>query len=69
MEERISGCLRREIKRSRRSYNDLGRATGTAPSCITRFMSGRDIRLLVADRLCRVLDLQLIHVDELDRRS
>jgi hypothetical protein len=62
---RIDETLKAAIRKSGRSYYDLGRACGVSPSVILRFMSedpqarGGDIRLSTAAILAAELGLEL----------
>jgi len=62
---RIDVSLKRAIRQSGRTYYDLGRAAGVAPSVILRFMSddpqarGGDMRLSTAAKLAAELGLEL----------
>jgi hypothetical protein len=59
--------LKRAIRQSGRSYYDLGRAAGVAPSVILRFMSddpqarGGDMRLSTAAKLAAELGFELVY--------
>ena len=61
----IDEALKAAIRKSERSYYDLGHAAGVAPSVILRFMSddpqarGGDIRLSTAAKLAAELGLRL----------
>jgi hypothetical protein len=61
----IDEALKSAIRKSGRSYYDLGHAAGVAPSVILRFMSddpqarGGDIRLSTAAKLAAELGLKL----------
>jgi hypothetical protein len=61
----IDAALKAAIRKSGRSYYDLGRAAGVAPSVILRFMSddpqarGGDMRLSTAAKLAAELGLRL----------
>lgn len=61
----IDAALKAAIRKSGRSYYDLGRAAGVAPSVILRFMSddpqarGGDMRLSTAAKIASVLGLKL----------
>lgn len=61
----IDDALKAAVRRSGRSYYDLGRAAGVAPSVILRFMSddpqarGGDMRLSTAAKLAAELGLTL----------
>jgi hypothetical protein len=61
----IDVSLKRAIRQSGRSYYDLGRAAGVAPSVILRFMTedpqarGGDLRLSTAAKLAAELGLCL----------
>jgi len=61
----IDVSLKRAIRQSGRTYYDLGRAAGVAPSVILRFMSddpqarGGDMRLSTAAKLAAELGLEL----------
>jgi hypothetical protein len=61
----IDVSLKRAIRQSGRSYYDLGRAAGVAPSVILRFMTddpqarGGDLRLSTAAKLAAELNLSL----------
>ena len=61
----IDAALKAAVKKSGRSYYDLGRAAGVAPSVILRFMTedpqarGGDLRLSTAAKLAAELNLSL----------
>lgn len=62
----IDDALKAAIRKSGRSYYDLGRAAGVAPSVILRFMTddpqagrGGDLRLSTAAKLAAELGLEL----------
>ena len=62
----IDEQLKAAIRKSGRTYYDLGRAAGVAPSVILRFMSddpqagrGGDLRLSTAARIAAELGLEL----------
>lgn len=62
----IDAALKAAIRKSGRTYYDLGRAAGVAPSVILRFMSddpqagrGGDLRLSTAARIAAELGLEL----------
>ena len=61
---RIDVALKQAIRKSGRTYYDLGRAAGVAPSVILRFMSddpqarGGDMRLSTAAKLAAELGLE-----------
>jgi hypothetical protein len=61
----IDEQLKAAIRKSGRTYYDLGRACGCSPSVILRFMSddpqarGGDIRLSTAARIAAELGLEL----------
>jgi hypothetical protein len=62
----IDDALKAAIRKSGRTYYDLGRACGVAPSVILRFMSddpqagrGGDMRLSTAARIAAELGLEL----------
>jgi hypothetical protein len=62
----IDKALKAAIRNSGRTYYDVGRAAGVAPSVILRFMSddpqagrGGDLRLSTAAKLAAELGLQL----------
>ena len=61
----IDVALKAAIRKSGRTYYDLGRAAGVAPSVILRFMSddpqarGGDLRLSTAARIAAELGLGL----------
>jgi hypothetical protein len=63
--QRIDDVLKAAIRKSGRSYYDLGRAAGVQPSVILRFMTddpqarGGDIRLSTAARIAAELGLEL----------
>jgi hypothetical protein len=62
----IDAALKVAIRKSGRTYYDLGQAAGVQPSVILRFMSddpqarGGDIRLSTAAKLADELGLELI---------
>lgn len=62
----IDQALKAAIRKSGRSYYDLGRSAGVAPSVILRFMSddpqarGGDLRLSTAAKLAAELGLELV---------
>lgn len=61
----INDALKAAIRKSGRTYYDLGRACGVGPSVILRFMTddpqarGGDIRLSTAAKLAAELGLEL----------
>jgi hypothetical protein len=61
----MDAALKVAIRKSGRSYYDLGRAAGVAPSVILRFMSddpqarGGDMRLSTAAKIAAELGLEL----------
>lgn len=61
----IDAALKSAIRKSGRSYYELGHAAGVAPSVILRFMSddpqarGGDMRLSTAAKIASVLGLKL----------
>lgn len=62
----IDAALKAAIRKSGRTYYDLGRAAGVAPSVILRFMSddpqagrGGDMRLSTAARIAAELGMEL----------
>ena len=61
----IDEALKAEIRKSGRTYYELGKAAGVAPSVILRFMSddpqarGGDMRLSTAARIAAELGLKL----------
>jgi hypothetical protein len=61
----IDAALKAAIRKSGRTYYDLGQACGVAPSVLLRFMSddpqarGGDIRLSTAARIAAELGLRL----------
>ena len=61
----IDEALKAAIKKSGRTYYELGKAAGVAPSVILRFMSddpqarGGDVRLSTASRIAAELGLKL----------
>lgn len=61
----IDAALKTAIRKSGRSYYELGKAAGVAPSVILRFMSddpqarGGDMRLSTAARIASELGLRL----------
>jgi hypothetical protein len=64
----IDAALKAAVKKSGRSYYELGQAAGIAPSVILRFMSddpqagrGGDLRLSTAAKLAAELCLVLKH--------
>jgi len=63
----IDAALKAAVRKSGRSYYDLGQAAGIAPSVILRFMSddpqarGGDLRLSTAAKLAAELGLCLRH--------
>ena len=64
--EMIDETLKAAIRKSGRTYYDLGRAAGVQPSVILRFMSddpqarGGDMRLSTAAKIAAVLGLELV---------
>lgn len=63
---KIDDALKAAIRKSGRTYYELGRACGVGPSVILRFMSddpqagrGGDIRLSTAARIAEELGLSL----------
>lgn len=63
----IDAALKTAVRKSGRSYYDLGQAAGIAPSVILRFMSndpqarGGDLRLSTAAKLAAEIGLVLSH--------
>ena len=58
----LTDGLRRAIRDSRLSFNELARLAGVGQPQISRFMAGeRDLTLAVASRVCQVLGLSLVH--------
>jgi hypothetical protein len=61
----IDDALKAAIRKSGRTYYELGRAAGVAPSVILRFMTddpqarGGDLRLSTAAKLAAELGLEL----------
>jgi hypothetical protein len=61
----IDTALKAAIRKSGRTYYDIGKAAGVAPSVILRFMSddpqarGGDMRLSTAARIASELGLRL----------
>jgi len=61
----IDDALKAAVRKSGRTYYELGRAAGVAPSVILRFMSddpqarGGDMRLSTAAKLAAELGLRL----------
>lgn len=62
----ISAALKAAIRKSGRTYYDIGNACGVAPSVILRFMSddpqagrGGDMRLSTAAKIAAELGLEL----------
>jgi len=52
--------LKNAIKESGRSYWDIAKEAGIARSILSLFMTGRrTMTLPVADRICKVLELEL----------
>jgi len=52
--------LRRSIRESGRTFDEIGTSAGVSPIVITRFVSGeRDIHMATADRLARSLGLEV----------
>jgi hypothetical protein len=57
--------LKKAIRESGRSLNDLGKSAGIDHSQLSRFMRAeRDLSVTAAGRLCDVLGLKLAHVSE-----
>jgi len=69
----IDEALKAAVRKSGRTYYDLGRAAGVAPSVILRFMSddpqarGGDLRLSTAARLAAELGLSLVETGSRER--
>jgi len=58
--EAVSESLRRAISQSGLTPYEIARRAGTSPQVITRFLRGeRGLSLVVIDRLCVVLGLEL----------
>ncbi len=56
----IADSLKQAISASDRSVYQIAKESGISQIVITRFLSGeRDIRMATADKLARVLNLQL----------
>ena len=56
----LSELLRRSIRESGRSVEEIASAAGVSPIVIARFVSGeRDIHMATADRLARSLGLEV----------
>jgi hypothetical protein len=57
----LSELLRRSIRGSGRSVEEIASDAGISPIVVARFVSGtRDIHMATADRLARALGLELI---------
>jgi transcriptional regulator with XRE-family HTH domain len=60
MTQSIADSLKQAISASDRSVYQIAKESGISQIVITRFLSGeRDIRMATADKLARVLNLQL----------
>jgi ribosome-binding protein aMBF1 (putative translation factor) len=56
----LSELLRRSIRESDQSVEDIAKRAGVSPVVVTRFVSGeRDIHMATADRLARSLGLEV----------
>ena len=56
----LSELLRRAIRESGKSVQEIADGAGVSPTVITRFLSGeRDIHLTTADRLARSLGMEV----------
>jgi hypothetical protein len=56
----LSDLLRRSIRESRRSFEEIASDAGVSPLVIAGFVSGeRDIHMATADRLARSLGLEV----------
>jgi transcriptional regulator with XRE-family HTH domain len=56
----LSELLRRSIRESERSVEEIAAGAGVSPVVIARFVSGeRDIHMATADRLARSLGLEV----------
>lgn len=60
--QQISDALRRAIRGSKKSVNQLAKDAGVSHPVILRFLSGeRDIRLATADKLATTLGITITH--------
>lgn len=74
MPQMIDAALKAAIKKSKRTYYDIGHACGVSPSMILRFMSddpqarGGDLRLSTAAKIAAELGLILAAIHPSTRR-
>lgn len=58
-------AVRRAIRESGMSFNELGRLAGVSPGQLSRFAAGsRDVTLAVTSRVCLVLGFELVRTGE-----
>ncbi len=61
----LADALRRAIRESGMSFNELGRLAGVDPAQLSRFASGhRDLTVAVASRVCLALGYELVQAGE-----
>lgn len=61
----LADAIRRAIRESGMSFNELGRLAGIDPGQLSRFASGsRDLTTAVASRVCLALGYELTHTGE-----
>ena len=61
----LADAIRRAIRESGLSFNELGRLAGIDPGQLSRFASGsRDLTTAVASRVCMALGYELAHTGE-----
>lgn len=61
----LADAIRRAIRESGKSFNELGRLAGVDPAQLSRFASGdRDLTVAVASRVCLALGYELNQTGE-----
>ncbi len=59
----LADDLRVAVTNSGMTHYAIGKASGVAPDMIDRFMTGRDIRLTTASKICEVLGYGLAKLE------
>lgn len=59
----LANDLRTAVTNSGMTHYAIGKASGVAPEMIDRFMTGRDIRLTTASKICEVLGYGLAKIE------